>query len=196
MGTLAALDLGVGTRHLCIDMQRLFAEETPWRALAAQGTALCRPDRKPLCRANDLHAVHAARLLGAGPRILAGLLRRLARIDARSGRSGVVAPLAELVPPAKVVDKRLNSLFSRAGFAAALRRRGVDTLVVTGGETDVCVLATVMAAIDLGFYLLLPTDALCSTNDGTHNALIRLYRERFAQQIEATSTTEVLDRWH
>src|SRR6185295_15856209 len=90
----------------------------------------------------------------------------------------LVTPLAGLVPPAKVIDKSVNSVFSRAGFAAALRRRGVDTLVVTGGETDVCVLATVMAAVDLGFRVVLPIDALCSVRNSTHDALLTLYRER------------------
>lgn len=104
-------------------------------------------------------------------------------------------PLGHLVPPARVVDKTGNSAFNRPGLAAALRRKGVSTFVATGGETDVCVLATVMAAVDLGFRVVLPTDALCSSRDATHDALLSLYRERFSQQIEATTTEEVLRRW-
>lgn len=107
----------------------------------------------------------------------------------------LVPPLAALTPPAKVVDKSVNSAFGRPGFARALRTRGIATLVVTGGETDVCVLATVMAAIDHGFRVVLPVDALCSTRDDTHDALITLYRERFSQQVEATDTADVLRRW-
>lgn len=64
-----------------------------------------------------------------------------------------------------------------------------------GGETDICVLATVMAAVDYGFRVVLPTDALCSTSDATHDALLKLYRERFSQQIVATTTEDVLRRW-
>ena len=70
----------------------------------------------------------------------------------------------------------------------SLRRRGITTVIVTGGETDVCVLATVLAAVDWGFRVVLPDDALCSANDATHDALMKLYRERYSQQIEATST--------
>jgi nicotinamidase-related amidase len=92
----------------------------------------------------------------------------------------LVEPLTRLVPPARAVDKLANSAFSRAGFAAALKRRRIDTLVVTGGETDICVLATVMQAIDLGFRVVLPTDALCSTSDGAHDSLVYLFRTRFA----------------
>jgi nicotinamidase-related amidase len=52
-----------------------------------------------------------------------------------------------------------------------------------------------MAAVDLGFHVVLPDDALCSANDGTHDALMKLYRERYSQQIEATSTEHVLRDW-
>jgi nicotinamidase-related amidase len=76
-----------------------------------------------------------------------------------------------------------------------LRRQGIETLIVTGGETDVCVAATVMAAVDLGFRIVLPADALCSAKDTTHDALMTLYRERFSQQIETTSTERVLRDW-
>ena len=107
----------------------------------------------------------------------------------------LVEPLACFVPPARVIDKPANSVFSRPGFAAALKRRGFTTLVVTGGETDVCVLATVMQAIDLGFRIVLPTDALCSTSDGAHDALVDLFHARFSTQVEATTTEELLRHW-
>jgi nicotinamidase-related amidase len=76
-----------------------------------------------------------------------------------------------------------------------LRRKGIGTLIVTGGETDVCVLSTVMAAVDLGFRVVLPSDALCSARDETHDALMTLYRERFTNQVETTSTERVLREW-
>ncbi len=72
---------------------------------------------------------------------------------------------------------------------------GIDTLIVTGGETDVCVLATVLGAIDRGYRLILVTDALCSSVDETHDALMRLYTSRFSQQIEAAGISEVLEAW-
>ena len=68
-------------------------------------------------------------------------------------------------------------------------------MVVSGAETDVCVLATVMAAIDHGFRVVLPIDALCSASDTTHEALLTLYTERFSQQVETTSTEKLLHGW-
>ena len=100
-----------------------------------------------------------------------------------------------LAPPARVLDKTAYSAFSNPQLARALRRHGIETLIVTGGETDMCVAATVMAAIDLGFRVVLPTDALCSASDTTHDALMTLYRQRFSQQIETTSTERIVREW-
>jgi nicotinamidase-related amidase len=72
---------------------------------------------------------------------------------------------------------------------------GVDTLVITGGETDVCVLATVLGAIDRGFRVALVTDAVCSSQDETHDALMELYRSRFSEQVEPVTVNEVLKAW-
>jgi nicotinamidase-related amidase len=76
-----------------------------------------------------------------------------------------------------------------------LRRKGFGTLIVTGGETDVCVLSTVMAAVDLGFRVVLPVDALCSARDETYEALMTHSRERFTSQVETRSTERVLRDW-
>ena len=48
---------------------------------------------------------------------------------------------------------------------------GSDGLVVSGAETDVCVLATVLDAVDLGYRVVLATDALCSSSDTTPRCL-------------------------
>ena len=60
-----------------------------------------------------------------------------------------------------------------------LRRRQTDALVISGAETDVCVLAAVLGAVDFGYRVVLATDALCSSSDATHDALLTLYREVF-----------------
>jgi nicotinamidase-related amidase len=57
------------------------------------------------------------------------------------------------------------------------------------------VLATVLGAVDLGLRVVLATDALCSSSDETHDALLTLYENRFSQQIEAVSTEVVLTNW-
>jgi hypothetical protein len=38
-------------------------------------------------------------------------------------------------------------------------------------------------------------DALCSSADGPHDDLLRLYHDRFSQQIETATVDEILDGW-
>ena len=45
-----------------------------------------------------------------------------------------------------------------------------------GGGTDVCVLSTVLSAIDLGLRIVLVEGALCSSFDESHDAILGLYR--------------------
>jgi nicotinamidase-related amidase len=71
----------------------------------------------------------------------------------------------------------------------------VNTLVITGGETDVCVLATMLGAIDWGFRIILVTDALCSSADETHDAMMNIYLNRFGEQVETVTTETLLESW-
>ena len=74
-----------------------------------------------------------------------------------------------------------------------MRERGTDTVVVTGGETDVCALGAILGAVDLGYRTVIVADGLCSASDETHDALMTLYRSRYAQQIEVVSTDDLFD---
>jgi nicotinamidase-related amidase len=58
-----------------------------------------------------------------------------------------------------------------------------------------CVLAAVMDAVDLGYRVVLPVDALCSSSDETHDALLKFYRDRLSQQIETADAETVLACW-
>jgi nicotinamidase-related amidase len=62
-------------------------------------------------------------------------------------------------------------------------------------ETDVCVLSTVLDAVDLGLRVVIVEDALCSSFDAGHDALMTLYRNRFAEQIELIHLDELRMLW-
>ena len=49
-----------------------------------------------------------------------------------------------------MIDKTVYSPFAAPELTELLRRRGTDSLVIGGAETDVCVLAAVIDAIDRG----------------------------------------------
>ena len=66
---------------------------------------------------------------------------------------------------------------------------------ISGSETDVCVLATVLAAVDLGYRVIVVRDAVCSSSDEGHDMLMRLYHTRFSEQIETADAATILSRW-
>jgi nicotinamidase-related amidase len=76
-----------------------------------------------------------------------------------------------------------------------LQERGIDSLVISGAETDVCVLAAVLGAVDLGYRVVIASDAVCSVSDEAHDALMLLFHTRFGQQIEVASTQTILAAW-
>lgn len=191
--------LGDSCLHLCVDMQRLFAPGGPWAVPWTQ---------KVLPAIEELVASHPARTLftrfipaarpGEAPGTWARYYRRwaevtLTRIDI--SLIELMPPLARFVPPATVLDKHVYSPWTEGRLDAWLRGANVDTLVITGGETDICVLATVLGAVDRGFRTVLVTDAVCSSADETHDALMEVYRSRFTEQIEIAMTEEVLANW-
>jgi nicotinamidase-related amidase len=103
--------------------------------------------------------------------------------------------LARLVPPAIVVDKTRYSAFVVPFLHRHLQKRKADGLVITGSETDVCVLATVLGAVDLGYAVTVVTDAICNSSDEGHDALLKVYRGRYSLQIETASAEEILREW-
>ena len=181
-------------------MQRMFAETTDWQTpwMNRVLPQVCRlaathPERTVFTR-----FIPAARP-GEGRGTWATYSRRWAgmtreRLD--PGLIDLVPDLARLAPPAEIVDKTVYSPWLETGLDARLKARGVDTLIVTGAETDVCVLAAVLGGVDLGYRIVLATDALCSSCDEAHDALLLMYRMRYGHQVETMTTAEILDRWH
>jgi nicotinamidase-related amidase len=107
----------------------------------------------------------------------------------------LVPPLAHFVPPATVVDRQTYCAFSNGRLQGFLDQHHVETLIVSGGETDVCVLATVLAAVDTGYRVILAEDALCSSSDESHDAMINLYTRRFSLQIEVAPVAGIIAGW-
>ena len=186
--------------HLCVDMQRLFAEGGPW---ATPWMSRVLPVVTRLSTVHPERTVFTRFVPPETPQQAQGRWRdfyehwrdvTLDRLDPQLIE--LVEPLAALVPPASVIDKPAYSPFERSGLQAVLRERGVKTLIISGAETDVCVLAAVLDAVDLGYRVIIARDALCSANDATHDALMTLYEQRYSHQIDLADTAEILELWH
>ncbi len=190
--------LGQGWMHVCVDMQRIFAEATPWHA---PWLARVLPRALQLVEVEPARTVFTRFIPPGDAEDLPGTWQRyyrrwpemtLSRLDA--GSVDLVPALARHAPPAEIVDKHVYSPWAEQGLPSLLQRKSVDTLVVSGTETEVCVLATVLGAIDRGLRVIVATDAICSSADPTHDAMLEIYHSRFGMQVETATVTEILDQ--
>ncbi|KQY66776.1 cysteine hydrolase [Brevundimonas sp. Root1423] len=180
-------------------MQRLFAEETAWRTpwirrVLPEVVRLCEHGPERTCFTRFIPAARP----GEGVGTWRGYYERWSSMTLEALEPGLVDLVPELAlftPPALVFDKRVYSPWLSGDLQGLLRERGADTLVVSGGETDVCVLATVLGAVDLGYRVVIAVDALCSSSNETHDATVSLYHDRYGQQIETATCDEILDGW-
>jgi nicotinamidase-related amidase len=185
--------------HLCVDMQRIFARgglwETPWmeRVLPTIVTVVARcPERTVFTRF----------VTPASPEEAPGQWQAYFRRWKRATR-GVLDPaaldlvpaLARYVPPATIIDKPTYSAFFRSPLAEFLLQREIRTVIVSGAETDVCVLSSVLDAVNIGFRVVIVEDALCSSSDQGHDALMTMYRLRFSEQIDLVTAEGLMEIW-
>jgi nicotinamidase-related amidase len=185
--------------HICVDMQRLFAEDTDWHTPWMERVL---PNVVRLVAAHPARTIFTRFIPAKEPGQGSGTWRRYyqnweSMTVSRLGREMVelVPELKRFVPPAKVIDKKVYSPWLEGDLDDLLRGTPIDTLVVSGGETDVCVLATVLGAVDRGYRVVVATDALCSSTDETHDAMMTLYHNRYGQQVETVTTDTILENW-
>jgi nicotinamidase-related amidase len=107
----------------------------------------------------------------------------------------LIEPLPSLVPPAEVCDKLAYSAFSSPDFVALLERRSAETLVLSGVETDVCVLATALDAVDRGLHVVLAADALTTWSAAGQRAALEAIYPRFDQQIDIATASAIMAAW-
>lgn len=70
------------------------------------------------------------------------------------------------------MDKTRYSSFVRTGLEEKLREAGVDTVVVVGVCTDICILHTAIGAYNCGFDIVVPADAVASFNPQGHEVAL------------------------
>jgi nicotinamidase-related amidase len=100
--------------------------------------------------------------------------------------------LSGFLPPARVFKKTVYSPWHSGELHTILQGQNIRTLIVSGGETDVCVLASVLGAIDLGYHVILARDALCSSSDEAHDSALDLYHRRYSVQVHPIDTKDIL----
>ncbi len=106
------------------------------------------------------------------------------------GRSRVVAgeSSSEVVPELDprpddyYIPKHRWNAFFQTYLDIALRARGIDTLIISGGSTDVGVAATVFGGRDMDYHLMIVRDACATSHDQRgHDVLMDLVFPRMAR---------------
>jgi nicotinamidase-related amidase len=189
--------LGPDAVHVVVDMQRLFAEDTSWHVarlpeiIPAIGRLVTHRPRRALytrfVTPPDLGAArpnwrdyyrHWPQVIG--DRLLPGMLDLVAPFEADA---------------AQIVDKEGFSAFSGPDFLPRLGALGAGTLVLSGVETDVCVLATALEAVDRGFRVVIAVDAVTSFSPAGHRAALDHVLPRYEHLIQMAAAADILAAW-
>jgi nicotinamidase-related amidase len=199
MNTSQEFRLSPNAVHLCIDMQRLFGPSgiwpTPWIETVLPRVAAIKkrfPERTiftrfiPPRRPEDMPGMW---------RCYYEKWRQATREHIDPQLLELMPPFPDLAPPALVIDKPVYSAFAGHHLRHELMRRNSDTVILTGAETDVCILSTALGAIDHGYRVIIAEAAVCSSSDQGHDSLLALFAQRFSQQIEVADTQMILTAW-
>lgn len=189
---------GLETAHVVIDMQRLFAEGTAWHM---PDLAAIIPNVRRLAEgfAGRNHFArftvpHRAEDAPGRWKAYYRTWHLVTTAELDPAYMDVVPELADLVEPTRLIDKPTYSIFKVPGLAERLHGSGLRRLVFSGVETDACVLASVMGAIDAGFHTVVVTDAVASGAPEAHRAVLNLVLPRLSVQVEMLDADAVLAR--
>lgn len=184
------------TVHLVIDMQRVFAEHTDWHLAGLEALV---PNIAAITAALPTRTFFTRFVV---PRVAADakgqwqhFYRRWHQFTGAVMDPGLVELVDALAPyatPATLIDKPTYSVFEVDGCDQRFAALGAETIIFTGVETDVCVLASLMTAIDRGYRVIAVTDALGSSSAAGHDATLRHVLTRMPDQVEIVDTAAVL----
>ncbi|PWL16554.1 cysteine hydrolase [Falsochrobactrum shanghaiense] len=192
-------ELGDGCIHLCIDMQNLFGPSSPWHV---PWTEAVLPSIVKICTRHPEETVFTRFIPPKTAEATYGTWKHyyqkwemltLDRID--PALIQLIDPLQRFTPPAVLLDKRVYSPWTEGALQRHLQTRNIHTVIISGAETDLCVLATLLGAVDRGYRTIMVSDAVCSVSDNAHDAIISLCHERFSEQLELVRTEELIDAW-
>ena len=195
----ALAPLGADTVHVVIDMQRLFDEETGWR-VADLGSVV--PAIIGLIEHRPARALYARFItpasLGESKGAWQSYYRQWPQVIQDRLPAGIfdlVAPLVRHAASHQQFDKEGFSAFSGPSFPAMLRDLGTGTLVLSGVETDVCVLSTALDAIERGLRVVIATDAVTSSSPAGHRATLDHVLPRFEHMLDLAPSTDIIAAW-
>ncbi|MYT33862.1 MULTISPECIES: cysteine hydrolase [unclassified Streptomyces] len=143
-----------------------------------------------------LHAIAERRPDGRGANRNARLFRAAERLPVRQVIGSTAVRVADPIPVSEddLVVRRLHGLSPLAGTDVdpLLRNFGCRTLVVTGVSANVAIPNAVFDAVNLGYTVVVPSDAIAGVPADYTPAMIR---NTLALVATVTTTEDVLTCW-
>ena len=182
--------------HICIDMQQIFLNPGPWYAEA--GLAVL-PKIEQLVHARNLPTVFT-RFITPSTAIEAigrwqtyyEFWHQVTKEEAGEECLALHPTLQKFAKTENTFDKTTYDAFASGSFRSSIEKANPSALIFSGIETDVCVLATVLTAVDLGIRTIIAKDAVTSSDLDSHNACFEFIFPRYSQQIEIATVAEIL----
>ena len=190
---------GASVLHICIDMQRLFLEPGPWYGEACLGVI---EPQKRLINHAPMRSLFTRFITANTADDATGSWQRYYRqwhsVTQDEAGSEILELHPEILPlarPENIFDKLTHDAFNSESFCQRIKDEAPSALILTGIETDVCVLATAMSAVDLGYRTIIASDGVASSIPASHAATMEHIYPRFDQQIEQASIETIIQNW-
>jgi len=202
------------TALLIIDMQRDFLEPGGFGAALGNDVSLLRAAVEP-CRAvlaaarkagitvihtreghrPDLSDAPRLKVERGDPALRIGAAGPMGRILVRGEPGHDIIP--ELYPASgePVIDKPGKGAFCQTDLELILRNRGIETLLVCGVTTEVCVNTTVREANDRGFRCIVLSDCCASYFPEFHQAGLAMIKAQGGIFGWVSASQHVLKNW-
>jgi nicotinamidase-related amidase len=183
------------TAVVIIDMQRDFLEPGGFGESLGNDVSLLRVAIDPCqallaaARRSDMLIIHTreghradlsdaprAKLERGEPSLRIGAPGPMGRILVRGERGHDIIPALYPRPGEPVIDKPGKGAFYATDLHTILSNRGIDTLIVCGVTTEVCVHTTVREANDRGFRCIVPGDCCGSYFPEFHQVGLRMIK--------------------
>ncbi len=199
------------TAYLIIDMQRDFLEPGGFGETLGNDVSQLRPALAP-CRAMldrarddgilvihtreghrpDLTDAPPAKLERGKPSARIGDAGPMGRILVRGEPGHDIVPELYPLPGEPVIDKPGKGAFYQTDLELLLKNRGIDTLLVAGVTTEVCVNTTVREANDRGFRCVVLADCCGSYFPEFHAAGLAMIKAQGGIFGWVSTSTDVI----
>lgn len=192
-----AVDRGARPALVVIDLTRGFTE--PGFDAGADLTEVVAATARLVEAAHDRgHPVILTRIVYSEAEVRPGVVTWLTKAAGMramlEGSDEIVLDPRLPVDPARdvVVDKKGASAFHGTTLASLLRARGCDTVVLTGATTSGCVRASAVDAVQDGFSVLVPRQAVGDRAQGPHEANLFDIHAKYGDVIELDDALDYL----